>query len=88
MFIYLASKSCIINYIVVTFYEVHSVIEAFMLTFAVTSALTVYTLQSKRDFSSMRAGYVIHVFYCTIYMNRHVVVHVKKINIAKFCLYT
>lgn len=42
--------------VVVTFYEVHSVIEAFMLTFAVTSALTVYTLQSKRDFSSMRAG--------------------------------
>lgn len=45
-------------YISVTFYEVQSVIEAFMLTFAVTAGLTIYTLQSKRDFSSMGAGYV------------------------------
>lgn len=42
--------------VIVTFYEVHSVIEACMLTFAVTGALTIYTLQSKRDFSSMGAG--------------------------------
>lgn len=42
--------------VVVTFYEVQSVIEAFMLTFAVTAGLTIYTLQSKRDFSSMGAG--------------------------------
>lgn len=40
----------------VTFYQVHSVLQAFVLTMAVTIALTVYTLQSKRDFSSMGAG--------------------------------
>ena len=39
-------------------YEVHSVVLAFALTFAVTAALTVYTLQSKRDFSHWGAGYV------------------------------
>lgn len=42
--------------VVVTFYQVHSVIEAFILTFAVTVSLTAYTLQSKRDFSSWGAG--------------------------------
>ncbi|KAK3101629.1 hypothetical protein FSP39_004997 [Pinctada imbricata] len=42
--------------VVVTFYEKHSVIEAFVLTLAVTFGLTVYTLQSKRDFSSWGAG--------------------------------
>lgn len=40
----------------VTFYEVHSVLEAFALTCAVTIALTTYTLQSKRDFSAWGAG--------------------------------
>ncbi|XP_060064655.1 protein lifeguard 4-like [Ylistrum balloti] len=42
--------------VVVTFYQVHSVIEAFVLTLAVTTALTAYTFQSKRDFSSWGAG--------------------------------
>ncbi|XP_069101715.1 protein lifeguard 4-like [Argopecten irradians] len=42
--------------VVVTFYQVHSVIEAFVLTLAVTGALTAYTFQSKRDFSSWGAG--------------------------------
>lgn len=42
----------------VTMYNVYSVIEAFALTFAVTVALTVYTLQSKRDFSSWGARLV------------------------------
>ncbi len=37
-------------------YEVHSVVLAFALTFAVTAALTVYTLQSSRDFSHWGAG--------------------------------
>jgi FtsH-binding integral membrane protein len=41
---------------VVTYYKVGSVIEAFALTCAVTVALTVYTFQSKRDFSSWGAG--------------------------------
>lgn len=41
---------------VVTMYNVFSVIEAFALTMGVTVALTVYTLQSKRDFSSWGAG--------------------------------
>ncbi|XP_041349886.1 protein lifeguard 4-like [Gigantopelta aegis] len=42
--------------VVVTFYNVSAVIEAFVLTLGVTLALTVYTLQSKRDFSSWGAG--------------------------------
>jgi len=41
---------------VVTFYTVSSVIQAFFLTMAVTIALTVYTFQSKRDFSSWGAS--------------------------------
>ncbi|XP_071961507.1 protein lifeguard 4-like [Antedon mediterranea] len=41
---------------VVTFYDVDVVIQAFVLTAAVTLALTFYTLQSKRDFTSWGAG--------------------------------
>lgn len=41
---------------VVILYEVSSVITAFVLTSAVTVSLTVYTFQSKRDFSSWGAG--------------------------------
>ncbi|XP_074646857.1 protein lifeguard 4-like [Tubulanus polymorphus] len=41
---------------IVTFYDKVIVLEAFVLTLAVTSALTVYTLQSKKDFSSWGAG--------------------------------
>eukprot|EP00745_Piridium_sociabile_P001262 TRINITY_DN10771_c0_g1_i1.p1 TRINITY_DN10771_c0_g1~~TRINITY_DN10771_c0_g1_i1.p1 ORF type:complete len:240 (+),score=66.08 TRINITY_DN10771_c0_g1_i1:203-922(+) len=37
--------------VIVTLYEVSSVIEAFVLTFAVTAGLTAYTLQTKRDFT-------------------------------------
>lgn len=40
----------------VSFYDIQAVIEAVVLTAAVTVALTTYTLQSKRDFSSMGAG--------------------------------
>ncbi|KAG8137776.1 putative Transmembrane BAX inhibitor motif-containing protein [Naja naja] len=42
--------------ITVTFYEVSVVLQAFILTTAVFLALTVYTLQSKRDFSKAGAG--------------------------------
>lgn len=41
---------------VVACYTLGSVLEAFGLTCAVTTALTVYTLQSKRDFSAWGAG--------------------------------
>jgi FtsH-binding integral membrane protein len=41
---------------VVSRYEVASVMEAFGLTCAVTTALTMYTCQTKRDFSSWGAG--------------------------------
>ncbi|KAL8585448.1 hypothetical protein ACOMHN_024609 [Nucella lapillus] len=37
--------------VVVTLYEVSSVVEAFVLTLAVTAGLTAYTLQTKRDFT-------------------------------------
>ncbi|XP_048216144.1 protein lifeguard 4 [Perognathus longimembris pacificus] len=42
--------------IVVTFYDVYIVLQAFILTTAVFLGLTVYTLQSKRDFSKFGAG--------------------------------
>ncbi|KAI0213691.1 Protein lifeguard 4 [Lamellibrachia satsuma] len=41
---------------VVTFYNPQVVLGAFLLTCAVTLALTIYTLQSKKDFSSWGAG--------------------------------
>ncbi|XP_066490062.1 protein lifeguard 4 [Tiliqua scincoides] len=42
--------------ITVTFYEVSVVLQAFILTTAVFLALTIYTFQSKRDFSKVGAG--------------------------------
>jgi len=42
--------------VVVTCYSLRSVMEAFGLTCAVTVALTVYTLQSQKDFSAWGAG--------------------------------
>ncbi|KAL5013925.1 hypothetical protein ScPMuIL_008195 [Solemya velum] len=42
--------------VIVTFYDVAVVIEALALTCGVTVALTIYTFQSKRDFSSWGAG--------------------------------
>lgn len=42
--------------VIVTFYDKLVVLEAFVLTLGVTVALTIYTLQSKRDFSSWGAG--------------------------------
>ncbi|KAG8514193.1 Protein lifeguard 4 [Galemys pyrenaicus] len=41
---------------IVTFYDVYIVLQAFILTTAVFLGLTVYTLQSKRDFSRYGAG--------------------------------
>jgi len=41
---------------VVTFYQVHSVIQAFVLTCIVTVSLTAYTFQTKRDFSNLGVG--------------------------------
>ncbi|XP_067023457.1 protein lifeguard 4-like [Acropora muricata] len=40
----------------VTFYDQVLVLEAFVLTMATTLALTIYTMQSKRDYSSWGAG--------------------------------
>ena len=44
---------CVVS---VTFYQVHSVIEAAVLTCAVTVALTTYAMQTKRDYSPFYAG--------------------------------
>ncbi|CAK6443218.1 unnamed protein product [Pipistrellus nathusii] len=41
---------------VVTFYDVYIILQAFVLTTAVFLGLTMYTLQSKRDFSKFGAG--------------------------------
>ncbi|KAM5288881.1 protein lifeguard 4 isoform 2-T2 [Ctenodactylus gundi] len=42
--------------IIVTFYDVYIILQAFVLTSAVFLGLTLYTLQSKRDFSRSGAG--------------------------------
>lgn len=42
--------------VIVTFYDQLAVLQAFFLTLCVTLGLTVYTLQSKRDFSSWGTG--------------------------------
>ena len=42
--------------VIVTFYDKFVVLEAFGLTATVTIGLTIYTLQSKRDFSGWAAG--------------------------------
>jgi len=49
----------LIFYVKVTFYDQALVLEAFVLTVATTMALTMYTLQSKKDYSSWGAGYVL-----------------------------
>ncbi|XP_036106752.1 protein lifeguard 4 [Molossus molossus] len=41
---------------IVTFYDVYIILQAFVLTTAVFFGLTIYTLQSKRDFSKFGAG--------------------------------
>merc|ERR1711962_295395 len=41
--------------VIVTFYKVPSVVEAFMLTVGLFMGLTLYTLQSKKDFTSWHA---------------------------------
>uniref|UniRef100_A0A8C9PH74 Protein lifeguard 4 n=1 Tax=Spermophilus dauricus TaxID=99837 RepID=A0A8C9PH74_SPEDA len=42
--------------VVVTFYDVYIILQAFVLTTTVFLGLTIYTLQSKRDFSKFGAG--------------------------------
>ncbi|EMP28487.1 Transmembrane BAX inhibitor motif-containing protein 4 [Chelonia mydas] len=49
--------------ITVTFYDVSVVLQAFILTTAVFLGLTVYTLQSKRDFSKFGAGETIELLF-------------------------
>ncbi|CAL1533344.1 unnamed protein product [Lymnaea stagnalis] len=48
--------------VVVTFYKVPSVIEAFLLTIGLTVGLTIYTLQSKKDFTSWHAPAVMCLY--------------------------
>ena len=44
--------------IIVSFYEVSVVLQAFFLTSAVVVGLTLFTFQIKRDFSGWGAGYI------------------------------
>uniref|UniRef100_A0A2C9LZW8 Uncharacterized protein n=1 Tax=Biomphalaria glabrata TaxID=6526 RepID=A0A2C9LZW8_BIOGL len=48
--------------VVVTFYKVPSVIQAFLLTIGLTVGLTIYTLQSKKDFTSWHAPAVMCLY--------------------------
>ena len=43
--------------VLVTFYEVSVVLQAFFLTASVVVGLTLFTFQTKRDFSGWGAGY-------------------------------
>ena len=61
-----------------TFYKVQIVLGAFALTCAVTLALTIYTMQSKKDFSSWGAGYVA---LCTV---SRVSLHIVMVAIILF----
>ncbi|KAK2553992.1 Protein lifeguard 4 [Acropora cervicornis] len=47
----------------VTFFDQVLVLEAFVLTMATTLALTIYTMQSKRDYSSWGAGLFTLIFF-------------------------
>ncbi|OXB67460.1 hypothetical protein ASZ78_006791 [Callipepla squamata] len=49
--------------ITVSFYDVSVVLQAFILTTAVFLGLTVYTLQSKRDFSKFGAGEIVELVF-------------------------
>uniref|UniRef100_A0A9L0R5B6 Transmembrane BAX inhibitor motif containing 4 n=1 Tax=Equus caballus TaxID=9796 RepID=A0A9L0R5B6_HORSE len=51
---------------VVTFYDVYIVLQAFVLTTAVFLGLTVYTLQSKRDFSKFGAGETVELVIAAV----------------------
>ncbi|RUS84896.1 hypothetical protein EGW08_007365 [Elysia chlorotica] len=48
--------------VIVTFYKVPSVVEAFLLTMGLTIGLTLYTLQSKKDFTSWHAPAVMALY--------------------------
>uniref|UniRef100_A0A8C0HMW7 Transmembrane BAX inhibitor motif containing 4 n=1 Tax=Buteo japonicus TaxID=224669 RepID=A0A8C0HMW7_9AVES len=54
--------------LVVSFYDVSIVLQAFILTTAVFLGLTAYTLQSKRDFSKFGAGYVVILMIFLIFL--------------------
>ncbi|KAG1662362.1 Protein lifeguard 4 [Nymphon striatum] len=56
--------------VVVTLYDQIVVLEAFLLTFVVTASLTIYTFQSKRDFSSWHASLfsVLMILICASFM--------------------
>lgn len=58
-FFILSIFTCIFNQFfnfTVTFYDVYIILQAFVLTTGVFLGLTMYTLQSKRDFSKFGAG--------------------------------
>ncbi|XP_014788210.1 protein lifeguard 4 [Octopus bimaculoides] len=55
LFVFTALEAYTVG-VIVTFYHVSLVLEAFALTCAVTFGLSIYTLQSKRDFSKLGAG--------------------------------
>ncbi|KAK3769647.1 hypothetical protein RRG08_004899 [Elysia crispata] len=48
--------------VIVTFYKVPSVVEAFLLTLGLTIGLTLYTFQSKKDFTSWHAPAVMCLY--------------------------
>ncbi|XP_036312681.1 protein lifeguard 4 isoform X2 [Pipistrellus kuhlii] len=51
---------------VVTFYDVYIILQAFVLTTAVFLGLTMYTLQSKRDFSKFGAGETVELVMAAV----------------------
>ncbi|XP_023616438.1 protein lifeguard 4 isoform X2 [Myotis lucifugus] len=51
---------------VVTFYDVYIILQAFVLTTAVFLGLTMYTLQSKKDFSKFGAGETVELVVAAV----------------------
>lgn len=68
--------------VIVTFYDVNTVIQAFAMTCAVTMGLTFYTLQSKRDFSSWGAGLFAVLWVLIIAGFLQIFLHSKLLELA------
>lgn len=68
--------------VVVTFYKVPSVVEAFLLTVGLFIGLTVYTLQSKKDFSSWHAPAVMCLWGLLVASIIQVIIPVPAIHLG------
>ena len=64
-FVTVLTQTVCLFVVTVTLYEVSSVLEAFVLTLAVTAGLTAYTFQTKRDFTVHYGWWVLSEVLCS-----------------------